>query len=148
MRRFLIFANEQLDSNLVEGIRNVVGDSDGLPHLVVPGDRSRLHASSVDNRDAERRLLQAVAALEDGLDNKVVAEIGGSDPMESIGKVVDRHEIDEIILATPPSWLLRMVNLDLPSQVSYRFEQPVTHVSQGMIDRWVYRASSARRTRS
>ncbi len=144
MRQFLIVANEQLDPELVERIRHVVGDSDALLHLVVPGGRGRL--ASGENRDAERRLLQALAALE-VLDSVVVPEIGGSDPLESIGAVIERHEIDEIIICTPPSWLLRMVNLDLPSQVSYHFELPITHISRGMTDRWVYRASSPRRSR-
>ncbi len=146
MRQFLILVNEQLEPELLERIGNVIGNSPALLHLVVPGDRARLQASGVGDGDAERRLLDAVAALE-VLGNEVVAEIGSSDPLQSLGAVIARHEIDEIILCTPPSWLLRMLNLDLPSQVSYHFEQPVTQISRGMTDRWVYRASSPRRSR-
>lgn len=55
-------------------------------------------------------------------------ELGSSEPLEAIEKVIIDRKFDEIIVATLPNKVSRWLRADLPSQIVRRFKLPVTTV--------------------
>jgi hypothetical protein len=64
-----------------------------------------------------------------GLGAEVEGEVGDTDAVRAIRTVVDRDQIDEIIISTLPTTISRWLRQDLPSRVERKFSLPVTVVT-------------------
>jgi len=76
---------------------------------------------------ARQRLSQMLADLA-GLGVAVAGDLGSSDPLEAMEKVLIDHQFDEIIVATLPRRVSRWLRADLPHQAERRFGLPVTTI--------------------
>ena len=76
---------------------------------------------------ARQRLSQMLADLA-ALGVAVAGDLGSSDPLEAIEKVLIDHQFDEIIVATLPRRVSRWLRADLPHQAERRFGLPVTTI--------------------
>ena len=74
---------------------------------------------------ARRRLSQMLADLA-ALGVAVEGDLGSSQPLEAMEKVLVDHQFDEIIVATLPRRISRWLGADLPRQAERRFGLPVT----------------------
>lgn len=78
--------------------------------------------------EARQRLRQTLADLA-ALGAAVEGELGSSQPLEAIEKVLLDHQFDEIIVATLPRRVSRWLGADLPRQAERRFGLPVTTIT-------------------
>jgi hypothetical protein len=76
---------------------------------------------------ARQRLSQMLAGLT-ALGVPVAGDLGSSEPLEAMKKVLIDHQFDEIIVATLPRRLSRWLRADLPHQAQRRFGLPVTTI--------------------
>jgi hypothetical protein len=76
---------------------------------------------------ARERLARELAWLRE-LGATATGEVGVPDPVEAIGLVLHRDQIDEIILSTLPSGRSRWLATDLPTRVRRVSGLPVVHV--------------------
>jgi hypothetical protein len=76
---------------------------------------------------ARQRLRQVLAELS-ALGVAVEGDLGSSQPLEAMEKVLADHQFDEIIVATLPRRISRWLRADLPHQAERRFGLPVTTV--------------------
>ncbi len=77
---------------------------------------------------ARQRLSQMLADLA-ALGVTAEGDLGSSQPLEAMEKVLVDHQFDEIIVATLPSRVSRWLRADLPHQAERRFRLPVTTVT-------------------
>lgn len=77
---------------------------------------------------ARERLARELAWLR-GLGATATGEVGVPDPVEAIGLVLHRDQIDEIILSTLPSGRSRWLATDLPTRIRRSSGLPVVHVA-------------------
>lgn len=78
-------------------------------------------------REAHDRLEALLAWLAE-LGVEAEGEVGCTDPLEAIDRVLAHHPVDEILLSTLPAGLSRWLSRDLPSRCAKRFGVKVTHV--------------------
>jgi hypothetical protein len=64
---------------------------------------------------------------EDGID--ATGEVGDGDPVLAVGDVLNRFDIDEIVVSTLPPGVSRWLKRDLPNRLRRRYGIPVTHVA-------------------
>jgi hypothetical protein len=64
-----------------------------------------------------------------GLGASVEGEVGDPDAVRAIKGVLERREIDEIIISTLPTTISRWLRQDLPHRVERKFTLPVTVVT-------------------
>jgi hypothetical protein len=76
---------------------------------------------------ARQRLSQMLADLA-ALGVPVEGDLGSSEPLDAIEKVLSDHQFDEIIVATLPRRISRWLGADLPHQAERRFRLPVTTI--------------------
>jgi hypothetical protein len=76
---------------------------------------------------ARQRLSLMLAGLA-GLGVPVAGNLGSSNPLEAMEKVLADHQFDEIIVATLPRRVSRWLGSDLPHQAERRFGLPVTTI--------------------
>jgi len=76
---------------------------------------------------ARQRLGQMLADLA-ALGAPVDGDLGRSDPLEAMEKVLIDHQFDEIIVATLPTRVSRWLGADLPQKAGRRFKLPVTTI--------------------
>jgi len=110
-----------------------------------PADDDRLHARAQLEDEVEEinahqpgedlgralaraHLREALTRLR-GLGADVAGEVGVADPLEAIGVVLHRHELDEVILSTLPGRRSRWLAADLPSRIQRTYKLPVTQVT-------------------
>ncbi len=78
--------------------------------------------------EARQRLSLMLADLA-ALGVAAEGDLGSSQPLEAMEKVLTEHQFDEIIVATLPRRLSRWIRADLPRQAERRFRLPVTTIT-------------------
>ncbi|WP_432485100.1 hypothetical protein [Kineococcus esterisolvens] len=143
MRRFLIVANQSLNTQRVEqAIREraeggecefyVVVPATPLREQVVgPGDRAADLSLTLPERSfalAQQRLDDALARI-GTLGVTVGGEVGEVDVVDAARSALSRFSADEIVVSTLPSGLSRWLRADAPSRIARATGLPVTHVA-------------------
>ena len=138
MRRFLIVANQTLDSRLladrVEALIHAeestffvvapatpLHDQAGYTGAPSPQDRARAVAQQRLNHSIDN--IRALGAEADG-------EVGDADPFEAVRLALGRFDADEVIVSTLPPALSRWLRRDLPDRISRAFHRPVAIVGE------------------
>lgn len=155
MARYLVVADETLGGReLVEEIRERVERGRTQVHVLVPASHAAEEpeaptgaiaggttstqpaadpgVSGTDPEAARRaafdRMKEAVARFEE-LGADADGEVGDPDPRTAVANVLEaRGDVDEILVATPPTGLSTWVGLDLASRLERDHGIPVTHV--------------------
>jgi hypothetical protein len=151
MRRYLIVANQTLGGReLWEEIRTRAAAGDSSFYVLVPNTRAAHYhvvpaagglvpmpsmATSYGGPDtdeeateeARERLSRMLARLTE-LGVRAEGDLGSAQPLEAIERVLDNHEVDEVIVGTLPKRVSRWLGSDLPHQVERRFRLPVTTI--------------------
>jgi len=150
MRRYLIVANQTLDSDqLMHVIADRTGSEDPAEfRLVVPATPVKDLASNavavpmpvmggtlnLPHPPAEAVKL-AQAKLDAALKKLTAAGVAASgavsdpDPMHAVEAAMADGTYDEIIVVTLPSRFSHWLHTDLPDRLAHRFHVPVTHVA-------------------
>jgi hypothetical protein len=146
VRRVLVVANRTVGgAELAAAIGERIAAGPCAFHLLVPvpptppigiaAGFSAMEAGVVpalqgpDEREvAEDRLRYGLDWMR-GLGATVEGEVGDTDAVRAIKRVVDAHEIDEIIISTLPTTISRWLRQDLPQRVKRKFTLPVTVVT-------------------
>lgn len=87
--------------------------------------------------DVERTSSAAVDGLALGLAQLdqtgaiVAGTFGDRDPMVALNDLMDRIELDEVVLCLPDTGRSRLLRMDLPARIRRAFGVPVTHVPTG-----------------
>lgn len=152
MRTYLVVANQTLPgSELREEIRKRIQAGPSSFHVLVPDTRPRDLVddfgrgwASPDGAiavlgggpiSAEEATANAQHRLDDvleelrGLQVDVSGELGDADPLKAVGEVLQRQQVDEIILSTLPKPVSRWLRVDLPHRLHRRFGLPVTTIT-------------------
>jgi hypothetical protein len=131
MRSYLIVANRTLTGpHLVAEVLARAKAEPSRFHVVVPATPSGAHTNWTEgaaHAQALQRLERVLGALrEAGVE--VTGEIGDESPMRAVGDVLNRQEIDEIILSTLPPGASKWMKRDLPHRLARQYRIPVAHV--------------------
>ena len=130
MRRCLIVANQTLTSpQLLAQVRSRLATDECELHILVPATEPhgamRTEGAAVAHaRTALENALQAFR--DDGID--ATGEVGDENPVLAVGDVLNRRDVDEIILSTLAPGVSKWLKRDLPHRLARRFGLPVTHV--------------------
>lgn len=95
--------------------------------VLPPLDEEVDEALEIAQRRSERRLQRMVEAIESA-GGFAEGEVGASDPVEAVDRVLQHRRFDEIIVSTLPGGISRWLRLDLPSRVARMTDIPVTTV--------------------
>jgi hypothetical protein len=154
VRRYLVVANQTLGGEpLTEEIRRrlregpcrfhvlvpatpadylaTVGyivESPFAPLVVHPRDLEGLPSEDEGRRQAQERLDRTLEQFR-GCGVEAAGEVGHPDPLTAVADVLERQEVDEIIVSTLPSRLSRWLRMDLPTRVERKFGLPVSLVT-------------------
>jgi hypothetical protein len=151
MRRYLIVANQTLDSDQLMSVireRTAVPDDPAEFRLVVPATPVKDLASNavaipmpvmggpltLPHPPAEAEKL-AQAKLDSALKKLAAAGVTATgavsdpDPMQGVEAAMAGGTFDEIIVVTLPSRFSHWLHQDLPDRLAHRFHVPVTHVA-------------------
>lgn len=152
VRFYLVVANQTLPgAELRQEIRKRIQAGPSAFHVLVPNTRPRdlvgdfgrgwaspdgaiavLGGSSISAEEAtahaKHRLDQLLGDLR-GLQAEASGELGDADPLKAVGEVLERRQVDEIILSTLPQPVSRWLRTDLPRRLHHRFGLPVTTVT-------------------
>jgi hypothetical protein len=157
MRRYLVVANQTLQAaELREELRKKISVGPCSFFVIVPDTKaadydavaaggalphpgmwwwatSYAHPATDDEATAQaRQRLSLMLAGLAGMGVPVEGDLGSSNPLEAIAKVLaDHHQFDEIIVATLPRRVSRWLGADLPHQAGRRFGLPVTTIITG-----------------
>jgi hypothetical protein len=108
----------------------VVPDASGVlpPSLAWWATNYRGPATDEEASAEARQRLSLMLADLAALGVAVEGDLGSSQPLEAMEKVLIEHQFDEIIVATLPRRLSRWLRADLPRQAERRFRLPVTTI--------------------
>jgi hypothetical protein len=131
MRRCLIVANQTLTSpQLLAKVRTRLASGECEFHVLVPATPPHGHAVWTEGQGVAHARVALENALktfhDEGID--ATGEVGDENPVLAVGDVLNRREIDEIILSTLAPGVSKWLKRDLPHRLVRRFELPVTHV--------------------
>jgi hypothetical protein len=153
MRRCLVVANRTLlGADLREELRKRIEAGSSSFYVLVPNTRAAdYHVEPVGSgvlppslawwatnyrgpatdeeasAQARQRLSQMLADLA-ALGVPVEGDLGSSQPLEAIEKVLNERQFDEVIVATLPRRISRWLGADLPHHAERRFKLPVTTI--------------------
>jgi hypothetical protein len=88
----------------------IPAEAQGLHRVVDPEDHG--------NREAERRLADALQVLSRAANAPVQGIIGSHDPLAAVQDAINLGTFDEIMLCTLPQRVSRWLHVDLPSKVA------------------------------
>lgn len=131
MSRVLIVANQTLGGKeLLESVQGRMAKGPCEFTLLVPATAAPGVAADEekDYANAERRLEYGLNELR-LLGAPAVGEVGDADPLAAIRELLDRRDIDEIIVSTLPAGVSGWLRQDLPHKVQRKFPQPVSVVT-------------------
>jgi GABA permease len=146
VHKVLIVANQTIGSaELTAAVKARMGSDPCRFHLLVPIPPTPPSAISVGlaavesaatafmvlpdlKALAEERLTTGLDWLE-GLGAEATGEVGAIDTVAAVVGVVERDEIDEIIVSTLPSRISRWLRQDLPRKIEKHVSIPVTVVT-------------------
>jgi hypothetical protein len=131
MRRCLIVANQTLTSpQLLAQVRSRLASDECELHVLVPATPPHGGALWTEGEGvalARVALENALRAFHDeGID--ATGEVGDENPVLAVGDVLNRRDVDEIILSTLAPGVSKWLKRDLPHRLARRFGLPVTHV--------------------
>jgi hypothetical protein len=131
MRRCLIVANQTLTNPQLLALVVARRASEECEfHVLVPATHphgSALWTEGQGVAQAQAALENALRAFgQEGID--ATGEVGDADPVLAVGDVLNRRDIDEIILSTLAPGASKWLKRDLPHRLARRFLLPVTHV--------------------
>jgi hypothetical protein len=81
--------------------------------------------------EARRRSEHRLAAIVDriqALGGQAHGEVGDTDPVEAVRRVLEQRRYREVVVSTLPAGISRWLKLDLPSRVARLTDVPVTTV--------------------
>ncbi len=152
VRTYLVVANQTLPgAELRQEIRKRIQAGSSSFHVLVPNTRPRdlvgdfgrgwaspdgaiavLGGASISAEEAiahaQHQLGQLLGDLHD-LQVEASGELGDADPLKAVGEVLQRQQVDEIILSTLPKPVSRWLRMDLPHRLHRRFGLPVTTIT-------------------
>jgi hypothetical protein len=153
MRRFLVVANQTLHAaELREALRNRISAGPCSFFVIVPDTKATdydavaaggvlpqpgmwwwatHYARPATDKEATAQARQRLSLMLAGLAAMgvpVEGDLGSSNPLEAMEKVLADHQFDEIIVATLPRRVSRWLGADLPHQAERRFGLPVTTI--------------------
>lgn len=149
MSRYLVVANQSLDSNELMGlVRERVAAGPAEFWLVVPatpvkdlasnampipmpvmGGTPTLPAPPKEARRMAQAKLDAAVQKLTAAGVRVSGTVGDPDPLRAVEEAMVGGEFDEIIISTLPARLSRWLHQDLPARLEHRVHVPVTHVA-------------------
>jgi hypothetical protein len=146
MRRYLVIANQTLaEAELSEAIRERLEAGPSSFYVLVPNTSARDLAGRMASRvplspvtgdptgdaettaHAQHRLGQLLGDLR-ALNAEVDGELGDPDPLKAVEELLERRQLDEIILSTLPQPVSKWLGMDLPHRLQRRFGLPVTTI--------------------
>jgi len=99
-------------------------------HVLVPASHTHEHAVWTEGQaiaSARTVLANGLKHLqEQGID--ATGEVGDENPVLAVGDVLNRREVDEVIVSTLPPGVSKWLKRDLPNRLARRFGIPVTHI--------------------
>jgi hypothetical protein len=153
MRRYLVVANQTLHAaELREALRNRISAGPCSFFVIVPDTKATdydavaaggvlpqpgmwwwatHYARPATDKEAAAQARQRLSLMLAGLAAMgvpVEGDLGSSNPLEAMEKVLAAHQFDEIIVATLPRRVSRWLGADLPHQAERRFGLPVTTI--------------------
>lgn len=156
MHRVLVVANQTLvGAHITNFIYELRQSHDELEVFVlVPAtprqpDPSAPHDAPIKDASGTKRaheqLRTALTALSKvGVTAK--GEIGVSDPLQAVTKVMEDQTFDQILVSTLPLGTSRWIKMDIPHRIERRFGIPVLHLVGSSIENWDTRQTSKRGT--
>jgi GABA permease len=148
MRRYLVVANQSLDSDeLMEVVRERVAADPAEFWLVVPatpvkdlasnampipmpvmGGTPTLPAPPKEARRLAQAKLDAAVRKLTAAGVRANGAVSDPDPVRAVEEATANREFDEIIVSTLPARVSRWLHQDLPGRLDRQFHLPVTHV--------------------
>jgi hypothetical protein len=129
VRRYLVVANQTLGGDhLLSLLRELSGQPSSF-HVLVPATppRDHLWTEGEARKIARRRLDDALERFR-SVGIEATGEVGDERPLQAIDDVLQREDVDEIVLSTFPPGMSRWLRLDLPHRVTAAYGLPVRHV--------------------
>jgi hypothetical protein len=148
VRSVLIVANQTIGgSELSAAVSERLDLGECTFHLVVPvpptppsviaAGLAAIESAAPAMIDVPDQRIVAAERLEAGIEwlrelgATATGEVGSTDAVASVGAVVERVPIDEIIVSTLPSRLSRWLKQDLPCKLGRAVSVPITVVTAG-----------------
>lgn len=131
MRSYLVVANQTLGgSHLLDKVAECMKAGPCRFHILVPATPPQDHLTYTEGEAESIANSRLEAALERF--KQMGAEADGStgdpSPLQAITDVLERLQVDEILLSTLPPGVSKWLGQDLPHRVERTFNLPVTHL--------------------
>lgn len=129
MRRYLVVANQTLGGDHLLSLLRELSRQPSSFHVLVPATppRDHLWTEGEARKIARRRLDDALERFR-SVGIEATGEVGDERPLQAIDDVLEREDVDEIVLSTFPPGMSRWLRLDLPHRVTATYGLPVRHV--------------------
>jgi hypothetical protein len=129
VRRYLVVANQTLGGDHLLSLLRELSQQPSSFHVLVPATppRDHLWTEGEARKTAHRRLDDALERFR-SVGVEATGEVGDERPLQAIDDVLQREDVDEIVLSTFPPGMSRWLRLDLPHRVTATYGLPVRHV--------------------
>jgi hypothetical protein len=129
VRRYLVVANQTLGGDHLLSLLRELSQQPSSFHVLVPATppRDHLWTEGEARKIARRRLDDALERFR-SVGVEATGEVGDERPLQAIDDVLEREDVDEIVLSTFPPGMSRWLRLDLPHRVTATYGLPVRHV--------------------
>jgi hypothetical protein len=129
VRRYLVVANQTLGGDHLLSLLRDLSQQPSSFHVLVPATppRDHLWTEGEARRIARRRLDDALERFR-SVGVEATGEVGDERPLQAIDDVLEREDVDEIVLSTFPPGMSKWLRLDLPHRVTATYGLPVRHV--------------------
>jgi hypothetical protein len=129
VRRYLVVANQTLGGDHLLSLLRELSRQPSSFHVLVPATppRDHLWTEGEARKIARRRLDDALERFR-SVGIEATGEVGDERPLQAIDDVLQREEVDEIVLSTFPPGMSRWMRLDLPHRVTATYGLAVRHV--------------------
>jgi GABA permease len=129
VRRYLVVANQTLGGDHLLSLLRELSRQPSSFHVLVPATppRDHLWTEGEARKIARRRLDDALERFR-SVGIEATGEVGDERPLQAIDDVLEREDIDEIVVSTFPPGMSRWLRLDLPHRVTATYGLPVRHV--------------------
>jgi hypothetical protein len=129
VRRYLVVANQTLGGDHLLSLLRELSQQPSSFHVLVPATppRDHLWTEGEARKIARRRLDDALERFR-SVGVEATGEVGDERPLQAVDDVLEREDVDEIVLSTFPPGMSRWLRLDLPHRVTATYGLPVRHV--------------------